>query len=230
MAFQGIPSHFFKKVAVSERKNIFRELPQKQASMFIKNEEGIYIFVAKDYAEDKILWLDYTEQSKNAVVKEEALLNFSLDDDRYFMASAFILEKNRIGIRCDQDLFILQRRNNFRVELPESYSSMFNILSINEKAAFIEMKVEDFSAGGMRMFETRDPITVKEGDVIKGTLKMGARTPMQMEAEVKHISSKEIKGAAKVVLGVEFLKVDKMMEGRLMTMVASLQQDVAGKK
>lgn len=230
MSVQSLPQNVFKKVAVSERKNIFRELPQHQISMYVKYNDKLYIFVAKDNSDDKILWLDYTEQSSGAQIADEAVLNFNLKEDRYFMTSQFVSEKNRIGVRCDQDLFVLQRRANTRVDLPADYPSQFNIIAINDRPAFIEMKVEDFSAGGMRLLETRDPISVKVGDVIKGTLKMSAKSPLNLEAEVRFVGERIIQEASKVVTGVEFQNIDKMLEGRLMTMVTSLQQDVLNYK
>ena len=233
MAGIGIPSNVFKKIGVSERKLIFKILGDRKGALYIKIDGKLFFFVANQVAENRILWLDFTESSAELAAKDplkgEVVINFSIDEDRYFMVTEYVTENKRVGVRCDKDLYFLQRRSHRRVQIPEDYSSTFNILGVNDKPAFIEMKVEDFSAGGMRLVETRDEVKAQEGDVIKGTLKIGAKANLNLEAEVRFSDRKFANGKEVAVLGVEFLKVDKMLEGRLMTMVAQLQQEFAAK-
>lgn len=227
MAIIGSPPTVFKKVGISERKTIIRNLSSGRGQLFIKSENIMYFFVANESAEDKILWLDYTEQSKGSRIGREALVNFGLGEDRYFMVTEFIVDKKRIGIKSDQDLFILQRRSTTRVEIPAAYPSTFNILNVNDRPSFIEMKVQDLSSGGMKLVETRDVVPLKMMDVIKGTLKIGARSTVNLDAEVRYVGEMIIKEKAHVILGIEFINVDKMLEGRLMTLVKQLQQELS---
>jgi hypothetical protein len=232
MATQQQGELIFKRVAVSERKLIFRELADDKSQVSLKGSEGEAIFhlIAIQVEKDENLLCHHTEDSKGIDKAQKVLMNFVFKNERYFMQTELKFESGWAVIDISGDLFQLQRRANVRLILPESYGAVYILMSHEGKKFFIDCAVKDISAGGLKLEVPISHPEFKSGEVLKGSLRLGNRRSMELETEVR-FAKKEEKFHT---VGVQFLNVDHILENRLLSLMMDLQRELyikfSGKK
>lgn len=221
----GQPSEMiFKRVAVSERKVIFRELAEDKAQVAVKGteHEDTFHLIAIQIEKDETLLCHHTEDSKGVSQAQKVLINFSFKNERYFMQTELAFESGWAVLQIGGDLFQLQRRANARFIMPEGYSAVYILTAHEGKKYFVDCIVKDVSAGGLKL---EVPITHPDfriGEVLKGSLRLGTRRPMEFDVEVRFARKTE----KNHVVGVQFLNVNHVLENRLLSLMMDLQREL----
>lgn len=214
----------FKRVAVSERKLIFREMAEDRAQLALKGADPDFVFhlIAVQTEKDETLLCHHTEDSKSVTQPQKVLLNFSFKSERYFMQSELAFESGWAVLQIGGDLFQLQRRANARLVIPPTYPAVYILTSHEGKKYFVDCAVKDISAGGLKL---EVPVTHQDfrmGEVLKGSLRLGNRRPMEFEVEVRFAQKNE----KLHIVGVQFLNVDHVLENRLLSLMMDLQREL----
>lgn len=218
----------FKKVAISEKKMLFRELAADKAQIAVKGtlSEDIFHLVAVQVEKDETLLCHYTADSTGLVAPQKVVINFPFKAERYFLQTEVHFESGRIIMKIDGELFQLQRRANARLDIPEEYSATFILSQHGGSNYFIDCRVKDISAGGFKMQYFGDQPIVQTGDLLKGTLRIGIRRPLEFSVEVRFVQKTESEGVVKQLCGVQFKNITHLMENRLLSLMMDLQREL----
>lgn len=227
MAIQPQEQMIFKRVGLSDRKQLFRHIASHNINIILKTEEDvIFQLVAAQTENDEVLLCHPTDESRKSEKNLKVTANFIYEDDRYFFQTEVSHTHGWAVLRTDVDLFQLQRRANTRVDLPQDYSAAFSINSHQGKKYFLEAQLIDISAGGMKITWAEGPL-VKNGDIVRGHLRLGYRRPLEFDVEVRHVIKKdEADGKFSQVAGVQFSGINNMMENRLLSLMMNLQREL----
>lgn len=212
----------FKKVALSQRKAIFRELAGISAQLVVKSGDQVFHLIAKQTEKDEVLLCHHTQDSKVIEGHHKVMVQFVHEENRYFLQTELKVESGWVIINTDQDLFQLQRRANARVDIPEGYIAEFTITSFKSKSYFQTCLLKDISAGGFRAEVQGEFPELKIGDLLKGVLKLGSRRPLEIQVEVRFVmkNEKQIQ-----ILGTQIQNIDVGMESRLLMLMMDLQRE-----
>ncbi|MDG0815893.1 flagellar brake protein [Bdellovibrio svalbardensis] len=233
MAEQG--QVIFKKVGVSDKKMLFREIASDRIQVALKGEnDEIFHLIAIQTEKDEDLLCHHTADSKKFERPQKVMVNFPFRSERYFFQSELSFHSGWAVLKIDSDLFQLQRRANARIDLPSRYDAVFTLHLHGGKNYFLEGRIVDVSAGGIKV---ELPFIAPElvlGEKIKGTMRLGIRRPMEFELEVRFAQKKDLQGKPSQVAGLQFLDVDHTMENRLLSLMMDLQREIfvkyAGKR
>ncbi len=217
----------FKKVGVSERKLILREMADDKTQVTVKGEnEEVFHLIAIQFENDEQLLCHHTADSKNHISVQRVVVNFVFRLERYFFQGVISFSSGWVVLDKSSELFQLQRRANARVDLPSNYNASYTLMSVGIHRCFVEAKVRDVSAGGVKIEFFKPNFEIQNGDRLRGALKLGLRRPIECEMEVRHVFEREVEGKVVVAMGLQFLNVDQTFENRLLSLMMDLQREL----
>ena len=220
--------NYFKKVPNSEKKELFKLLVSSKVILLIKPEsqDEVLNYQAINFYEGDLL-LKASNDELKLNKPQSCFISFSIDDDRYYCtADVGPLGKNNEGavLKLSADLYVLQRRKTLRIQIPKNYPGFFNVLEKNTSKVFIEGQLIDFSSGGVkvRVIQNKANVELKSGDLVKGSLHLNHRRPIELEAKIKHIKKEN----NSVVFGAQFTNLTKILENRMMILNMDLHREI----
>lgn len=215
--------NIFKKVPVSEKKFLFRELAHDKIQISVKgDDDSFFNLIAMQTERDEDLLCHHTSNSKMFDKNQSVVVNFMFKNERYFFRTDLVFSTGWAHLRIDGDLFQLQRRANARIDLPQKYDAVFNLMQHNTQKFFIDCKILDVSAGGLRVAMANDIPALKEGDSVRGTMRLGIRRPIEFDLEVRFSQNKD----GIQIAGMQFKNIDTRMESRLLSLMVDLQREI----
>lgn len=122
-------------------------------------------------------------------------LQWVYDHTRYECEAPLILnEKGHYSIQFLQPIYKVQRRQNFRTQLPQKWKREVLITHINESLINLDGQVQDLSLTGC-FFVTNTTGILKAKDKITGDLQIGEFKSVHFTGEViRHLKSNEFSG------------------------------------
>lgn len=218
----------FKKVALSEKKMILRETAIDKVQLSVKGSEteNLFHLIAVQSDKDEVLLCHHTADSKEIKEAQKAVVNFSFKNERYFFQTDLYFEAGWVVLKTDTDLFLLQRRANARIDIPDEYNAVFILSQYSGKSYFLDCKVKDISAGGLKFKLPSATPSLSVGSSVKGLLRLGNRRSMEFEVEVRFVQKKEHQSTVTQTAGVQFLNIDTAMETRLLSLMMDLQREL----
>lgn len=136
----------------------------------------------------------------------KVLVSFSALKDRLFISTQ--LSRTPDGkhfIDIFGDLFRLQRRENFRIIIPDNAPIGVFINQLGDKNVKIKAKVVDLSLGGAFIELPNQDHVILSGDWIAGIISTEKEVGIQFKGTVKHV--RELNSHKKVRVGVFFDKL-----------------------
>ncbi len=133
--------------------------------------------------------------------REKVVVNFGIDQGLYFLQTDLKLQgKNEYAINFDQKIYKIQRRDNFRLTLPEDYS-----VEVEFEKSFIpgsnRFKLSNLSQGGMGVsIPQSKSMSVERGRRVDATLYLPDRDAFAIHAVIRHYRDE----AEFVQVGFEF--------------------------
>ncbi len=219
----GPQQDVFKKVHLSEKKMIFREMAFEHTMILVKNDQDEFAhFNSFRLDDDSKLYCARLADSPGITTEQAVVLNFIFKGESYFIQSYVTFENGIPCLDIEGSLYVLQRRNNARIVLPDEYPAFVNWVEYNSKAVFYEGRVQDISAGGCRIMIPGESIDLKIGDKIKVVLHLGQRRPVQQLSEVRFVK----KDDSGQTFGIQFQEVDRVVENRLLTTMMDIQREL----
>jgi c-di-GMP-binding flagellar brake protein YcgR len=153
------------------------------------------------------------------------ICNFFIGGERYFFSSTVRIEKDQIALRIDQDLFHLQRRQNYRIKIPDAYTATLLISQLNKAGSKLTGQISDLSSGGCRVVMTASTPVLEIGDIISGHIVIGKREPLEIEGTIRHHKLEATTKSSKQTFGVEFRQLDHFLEGKLFAITMDLHRE-----
>lgn len=155
------------------------------------------------------------------------ILSFSIGSDRFFMTTDIVdLGGGYYEVNFAKDIFQLQRRQSYRIRIPDNHFSDLKItVSNNNAVTNLSGRIVDISSGGARMLlKHADPV-LKLDDKVEGTLVIGRRAPIAYQGVVRHVKVESQKPPAQII-GVEFTGMTPVMEGKLFAITMELHREL----
>ena len=209
-----------------ERMKLFEDLARAKAEVLCKGKEDAVIRLRSqnlNYAEG---YLDCTVE-KGTPVKdaEEVLGHFFLGSEKYYFQATVSLMKNRVHLVLSENVFHLQRRQNYRVRIPENYKAHFNIVKVNGTNLPIPGQIADLSGGGCRVLYMLTSPLMKLDDTVVGSLAIGKRDPIELTGVVRHIKIDSVNSSLQN-FGIEFTSLTPIIENRLFALTMDLYKEI----
>jgi c-di-GMP-binding flagellar brake protein YcgR len=148
-------------------------------------------------------------------------MSFFLGAEKYFASPKFKISRGQLRIFVDGPVFLLQRREDFRLKIPQAQKVLFEIKLKNESNQVVSCAIKDLSAGGCRLLIDPKKWQPKVGDPIAGTILISGREPIIMEASIKHIKPDSTE-KNKLSCGVQFNQISEIQKNRIAAIVMDL--------
>lgn len=209
-----------------ERMKLFEDLARAKGELLCKGKEDHMIKLRAmelNYAEG---YLECTNQGSMTLTDaEELLCHFFLGSEKYYFQATISLVKGQVQLILSENVFHLQRRQNYRVHIPEKYAAHFNILKINGNEEKLIGKLADLSSGGCRVIYTMNAPLMKIGDEVIGQLTIKNQSPIELVGTVRHIKA-DIGNKIIQNFGIEFKDIAPTMENRLFAITMDLYKEL----
>lgn len=210
---------FFNKTNQVTAKELidFLEHNQSEVSFKIKNQ-----FVKTNISSKK-------DEKKFTVLKfsnfnfsnEPVVCTFQVKEDRYFFNS--FLNSENIGITLDisEEIYHLQRRNDYRVAMPVGVVYTCEIQSVNEQKSKIKTEIRDISLGGCQL-SIKNTTELKSEDLVELYLKLDRFEFTSIKLTIKHV--KKIEGQDYTLLGASLVEPTNQVISELQSMLMFLDR------
>jgi hypothetical protein len=156
--------------------------------------------------------------------KEEVIGHFFLGSEKYYFQSITDVVLNKLHFVITEKVFHLQRRQNYRVIIPESYKATFDILRVNGQSQVLQGRLADLSGGGCRLV-CNSSSSIKMDDQVVGTLRIAKRDPIDISGVIKHLKPDTNTKNSQIV-GIEFTQLTPIIENRLVALTMDLYKEI----
>ncbi len=221
---------FFQKVGTrSDRERVYTLLVERllEVHAITENKEN-YKYVPK-YLIDNILVM--APLTGTGLPKGSVIVTFSLGTEKYFLKT--VLEEGKgstVHLNMQADLYKLQRRNSFRINIPQGYDARFQINLHNKKATIEKYDLVDLSGGGFAFeFLTEEKEHFKKDDILIGKLNVGRKLQEKVTCIVRHAHMVGSRGSGRCRVGVEFQDMPVTVQNEIVKIVIELQRELFSK-
>lgn len=219
-------SDIFSKVSADEKLRLFKDLANVRGELICKGEsDDIYRLIVERASAKQELQCSISFGLPFPKQEKELLGNFFLGGERYFFKTPVRIEKDIIILRMDSDLFHLQRRQNYRIKIPENYQATLLVSSLNKAPTKLNGQIFDLSSGGCRVVLTASTPILEHGDIVSGYIVVGKRDPLEIEGVVRHHKVEKGTALTKQVFGIEFRQLSPLIEGKLFAITMDLHRE-----
>ncbi|MEN0057871.1 MAG: PilZ domain-containing protein [Bdellovibrio sp.] len=208
-----------------ERLKLWQDLAQAHGEILCKGkEENICHLRVKNFNIKEQYLECIFDSSVRMNEGEEYLGHFFLGGEKYYFQAQTKIEQNKVLIPIPTELYHLQRRQNYRVHVPESYQAFYNILTVNGKPEPINGRLMDLSSQGCRVVYRLDRPLMKVADHVTGNLVIGKRDPIQIQGVIRHIKADE-SNSAQQNFGIEFTPLPVIIENKLFAITLEIHKE-----
>jgi c-di-GMP-binding flagellar brake protein YcgR len=198
-----------------ERERVLNELATKPIDLMAvaSDNRDFHFQVTKVQTPHLILKLKPTS-SRVLKVGEVLEIVFALSDGQFVLKTPVLKVVDfEVSVEFGPQLFRLQRRNNFRVPIARDSRMLFRLLKLQSKATRCDLKVDDLSAGGVRVFWPNETLgEVEKYHQVSGTVSLTTGENIEVTGEIKNVFSD---GKATRV-GIEFTHLSSRDEQALL--------------
>lgn len=161
--------------------------------------------------------------SLESLTNQELLGQFSLAGDKYFFKTTWTHKDPFLVFPSEITLYKLQRRQNFRLKVPRTFHSEFELESVNAREASCKVKIWDLSSRGCCLLVESSNL-FKGNDKISGKMTLARRTPVTVQGIVRHIRTEKKDNKVHHFMGVEFVPIGPALESQLFTVMMELSR------
>jgi hypothetical protein len=223
----------FKKITHDlERSQLLSDLAAAQAELLCKGAaEAVFRLQPTVYDQRRLHCTVLKTSSAHKIAEESMIVHFSLGGEKYFFRGvAFMNPQNlsselqTIFFTNELEIFHLQRRQNYRIKIPESYTARFEVTAVNKSPVKWTGRLDDLSSGGCRV-AAQNPIPFKINDDLDARLLVGRRDPIDLVVKVRHLKADEEK-KTEVMVGMEFERLNTSIENRMFAITLELHREL----
>ncbi len=216
----------FSKLRPDERVSLFKDLANVRGEITVKGESPtLFRFLVMATSGEQQLHCSVPLGFPQPQKEVDVLGSFFLGGERYFFKTPVSIEGDLVILRMDTDLFRLQRRQNYRIKIPESYKASLLISVHNKIPTKLKGQLLDLSSGGCRIALVANAPILESGDRLEGHITIGNRESLEIEATVNHHKIENRASAIKQIFGIEFKPLTSMLEGKLFAITMDLHRE-----
>lgn len=220
-------SDMFSKINDQERLRLFKDLAAARVEIAAKGvPDEIYRFnVDRTTPRSQLICtvpfgLNTPESGKDLVCQ------FFIGGERYFFKALARIEHEKVVLEINSPLFHLQRRQSYRIKIPEKYPAKFLISELNKQGVKLTTDIVDLSSSGCRVALVASSPVLQPGDQIKAHLVVGNREPLEVEGIIRHHKLETFATKpSKQTFGVELNTSSSLIEGKLFSITMDLHRE-----
>lgn len=158
------------------------------------------------------------------IKSEKIVVQFHYKDDQYVFSTTATSDEDFFKVQIPEKIFKIQRRNDFRLRIPDQISPLVKLKSYPE----LKVKLIDLSLGGCRLsVKTMFPLNFKMSQDIELSLKV-------MDFEEPHIITKlkfqnHSKDLQETILGLQFENIDLEQAAQIRGVLIQIDRILRGK-
>lgn len=220
----------FTKISKPEdREKLLWDLSAARGEILCKGTTD-HILKLKAYKleKDKLHCLISGDSVRPTFTHENVIASFHLGGEKYFFQAVAEYDRGEIFFVAAFDLFHLQRRQNYRVKIPESYKAHLDIVTVNDQPMHLVGSLYDISSGGCRVVYQMDAPLIKMDDNLKAKVYVGKKAPIEVEAVVRHVKPDPTRKNGQV-FGLEFKPLSPALEARMFGITMDLHRELFSK-
>lgn len=227
--------NFFKPVEnLEKRKKVF-ETWLKHPSLVLckaKDQKVFYLQFSRFDGDEKIFFRKPATQlpfevNYDKIISDrpvELLVQFDCDDEKYFFKALAVTSSQRFKLSMTSPLFILQRRQNYRMKIPADFKTTA-LLHHLDSDTFVEGSSIDLSARGCRLLIKQTKTSFRSDDPFEITLSFPKRKKIKIPSYLRHFFNHD----EGLELGFEFHKVSHEIERELFGVLMEIYRDYISK-
>lgn len=158
---------------------------------------------------------------------EEIVCSFEIKDDKYFFKSHLTSTNAEFKILIPIDIFQLQRRNDFRINVPAGMTAACEIKTINMFKNPMKVELRDLSLGGCMIAFPSRKLKISLKDEVEIKIKLHQFDEENIPTIAKHI--KIIDATETTLVGLQFVSADAMFLTELQGLLFFLDRVHRGK-
>lgn len=223
------PSTFFQLVSdPTEKMKILYDLAEGKRDIICKSidtKASIFISEAVTVIGSYLM----VRPKKLGVVNfndESLIIQFQLGNQKYISQVEFKQSDDLIALSMARKLFRVQRREFYRIRMPNNYRGTFAIENIEKTNIQRAFQLIDLSGGGCKIEVPPVDVEIKAGIPFQGTLRIPNRGEFPMKCIVRHQNVITGQGKPDVRwIGVQFIEQTEADSNRLAALVMDLHRE-----
>lgn len=217
---------FQKVVNPTEIRSILQSLAKSKYEIQAKlTTSDTSLFTLKCYKfEGELLYTQIAKTPEEIHFKGEFIVSFLVGDIKYYGLSKYRFLDGDVVLEFIEGLFQLQRRQDFRLKIPDRLHAFYQIKSRNNEIINAKTLIFDMSAGGLRVAYPILGINLEAGDHLIGELDLKNRLSIDIEAEVKHITMHATNKQSQSA-GLQFINLTQKSKNKLASLVLDLYRE-----
>jgi hypothetical protein len=220
----------FSKLSADERLRLFKDLANVRGEIVCKGErDDVFRLTVERATGKQELQCSVPFGFSLPNSESDILGNFFIGGERYFFKTPVRVEGNIVILRMDTEIFHLQRRQNYRIRIPEKYQATLLISSHNKAAIKLSAQLIDLSSGGCRVALAASLPILETGDRIDGHIVIGKKDSIEIEGTVRHHKLEKSVPTTKQIFGVEFKALSTTIEGKIFAITMELHREFFSK-
>ncbi len=220
----------FAKLSEQQKKALLEKLAKLKGLLFCKTGKDLMIRVkVHRFDKSKILTCEKIEQFYPPPADEKMVMSFTIENEKYFFQSCLTAtEDDKLWeVSAETELFKLQRRDSFRIRIPDSIKTTAILKTSDTNQAFASGSVIDLSSGGCKI-QLPGIFPVIPGQTVNFEMTIGRRHPFNVAGEIRHVK-KIAEPKPQQTLGVMFRDMSAILESKLFTITMELHRETLGK-
>lgn len=216
-----MPKSPFERIfSLTERRKILSKAVQDKSAVVVKS-------VSQKIAQLKVeaVDLNLSISGKNPNLSKIGFRDFEKvtillyqNNDKYFINGKIKLNQDQWTLVIEPQFYRLNRRNSFRILLPEKIDLNFQINQIRNIEVNKQCRLLEFSTGGCRVVFPSE-MKLSNGSIVKGFLQFGPGKILSINALVVHSPKPR-------VFGFKFINLNSVTLNRLKMQSIEIQQAI----
>jgi len=223
--------NFFSKVSTrKERERAFVLLTETNTRIECQFEDKIIVDLIPEKLKDSFMVV--TASAKNLKVNQPVILTFNIGQEKYFMKTSLEAHdlSNNYLVNLEPALFKLQRRNSFRVQIPQGYSAKVTINQINQQKVLKKFPLYDLSGGGFAFeIPPENNLEIESQNLIQGDIEVGGKFKKSFTAIIRHCVRVGSAGSGLKKIGAEFTNLSPNEQQEFINVVMEIHRDMFSK-
>lgn len=223
---------FFSKVTTRvDRERVYNLLVAQAIPITVVTEsKSTYKFLPKEL-EDNFLVLT-SPPGVHDIFDKNVVITFGVGVEKYFIKTKLLKKEKGSDAKLDlqSDLYKLQRRNSFRLNIPTGFLARYEIKNRGEGAVNEKYDLVDLSGGGLAFeLPSNAADMFRPGELLNGRLIVGPDFSKDVKGVVRHSRMVGSRGSGLCRVGVEFQGIPETVQNELINIVMDLHREMFSK-
>lgn len=179
------PKDQFKKLTNEEKDRAVADLVLHPEEIICKSINDLFIAKPLSFKKPNQLYFDFLQKDVPLLNGEEIICQFLYKkESMYIFKCEFMRDARQSAyLLLNSDFYIIQRRENYRLRFPSSFTSKVLIKEQNE---VLIGRVFDLSTTGIRVSTTTKPVSLTVGNEVQLEIQAAGHEPLLITAVLRH--------------------------------------------